>query len=132
MAQVVSHHAQIQAANAQVVIVSFETAYWAHVWLQETNSPFPFLVDPERVAYRAYGLKASVWRSWSPQNLWYYARAALRGRKISGTHGDPHQLGGDFIIDQQGVLQFAHPSREPTDRPKVAEIMSVLERIQKA
>ena len=128
MAQVVSHHAQIQATNTDVVTISFGTPYWAHVWLQETQSPFPFLVDPERAAYRAYGLEASVFRSWSPANLWYYSKAVLQRRETFGKRGDPHQLGGDFIIDARGIVQLSHPSRDPTDRPSMARILAVLQR----
>ena len=128
MAQVVSHHAQIQATNTDIVTISFGTPYWANVWLQETQSPFPFLVDPERAAYRAYGLEASVFRSWSPANLWYYSKAVLQRRETFGKRGDPHQLGGDFIIDARGIVQLSHPSRDPTDRPSMARILAVLQR----
>ncbi|GIK57463.1 MAG: hypothetical protein BroJett015_31260 [Chloroflexota bacterium] len=129
MAQVVSHYAEIQAANAEVVTVSFESAYWAQVWLQETNSPFPFLVDESRAAYRLYGLESSLLRSWSPATLWYYAKAAWQGRETFGKRGDTHQLGGDFIIDAHGRIQLAHPSREPTDRPAIQTLLTTLQTI---
>ena len=128
MAQVVYHHEQIQAAQTNVVTVSFDTPYWSQVWLQETQSPFPFLIDIERAAYRAYGLESSTLRSWSPANLWYYAKAIAQKRQTYGKRGDPHQLGGDFVIDPQGIIRLAHPSREPTDRPTVATILDVLTR----
>lgn len=127
MAQVVAHHTQIQAAETQVVTVSFGTPYWAQVWLQETRSPFPFLVDSERTAYQAYGLASSRLRSWSPANVWYYTTAMLQGRATLGKRGDPHQLGGDFIIDRQGIIRLAHPSRDPTDRPALDEIVRALQ-----
>ncbi len=127
MAQVVAHHAQIQAANAHVVTVSFDMSYWAQAWLQETRSPFPFLVDTGRAAYQAYGLESSRLRSWSPANVWYYTKALLRGRETFGKRGDPHQLGGDFIIDHQGIIRLAHPSRDPTDHPALEEIVTILQ-----
>ena len=114
MAQVVAHSAAIQAAHADVVTVSFETSHWAQVWLAETQSPFPFLLDPDRAAY---GLESSALRAWSPATLWYYGRARWQGRRTYGKRGDPHQLGSDFMIDPRGLIRLAHPSREPTDRP---------------
>lgn len=129
MAQVVAHHADIQANSAQVVTVSFGTPYWANLWLQETGSPFPLLIDPDRVAYRAYGLESSVFRSWSPANLWYYAKAVRQKRETFGRRGNPHQLGGDFIIDSHGLVRLAHPSHDPTDRPAIAEILAFLEKL---
>ena len=127
MAQVVSHRAEFEAAETNVVTVSFDTPYWAGVWLQETGSPFPLLMDPERTAYHAYGLTSSRLSSWSPANLWYYGKAALQGRETYGRRGDPHQLGGDFIIDRSGIIRLAHPSRDPTDRPSMDEILAVLQ-----
>lgn len=127
MAQVVAHQAEIEAARARVVTVSFGTPYWSQVWLEETNSPFPFLIDGERAAYQAYGLKSSVIRSWSPSSLIYYARAKLEKREIYGKRGDPHQLGGDFIVDRHGIVRMARPSKESTDRPTMEEIMGSLE-----
>jgi peroxiredoxin len=127
VAQVVSRYEEIQAAHADVVTVSFGTIYWAQAWLQETRSPFPFLMDPERDAYRAYGLESSVFRSWGPANLWYYTKAVFQKRETFGKRGDPHQLGGDYIIDPQGMIHLAHPSREPTDRPAIAQIVSILQ-----
>jgi peroxiredoxin len=127
VAQVVAHHAEIKAAGANVVTVSFGTPYWSQVWLQETKSPYPFLIDPEREAYHAYRLKSSIFSSWSPANLWFYSKAVLHGRETFGKRGDPHQLGGDFIIDQYGIVRLAHPSRDPTDRPSVAKLLANLQ-----
>jgi len=59
--------------------------------------------------------------------LWYYGKAVLKGRETFGKRGDPHQLGGDFVIDQGGIIRLAHPSREPTDRPAIGELLSLLE-----
>ncbi|MBK8900676.1 MAG: redoxin domain-containing protein [Anaerolineaceae bacterium] len=123
-----AHQAEIEAAQANVVTVSFGTPYWAQVWLQETQSPFPFLVDADRTAYHAYGLKSSIMSSWSPANLWYYAKAVLQKRETFGKRGDPHQLGGDFIIDAHGIIRLAHPSREPTDRPSIKKIVGELQK----
>jgi AhpC/TSA antioxidant enzyme len=128
--QVASHNEKIEALNANVATISFGIEYWARLWLQETQSPFPFLIDPERSAYHAFGLQSSIIRSWMPQNLWYYAKATLQGRDKFGKRGDPHQLGGDFVVDHEGVVRLAHPSKEPTDRPGMNQILTVLREIE--
>lgn len=129
MVQVAAQQQEFEALKTNVVTVSFGIAYWANMWLQETQSPFPFLIDPKRAAYHAFGLQSSIMRSWMPQNLWYYAKATLQGREKFGKRGDPHQLGGDFIIDSHGIVQLAHPSKEPTDRPSVDQLLAVLQKI---
>jgi alkyl hydroperoxide reductase subunit AhpC len=122
----VSHQAEFEAANTNVVTISFGTEYWTKVWLQETKSPFPFLMDSEKVSYRAYDLESSTLRSWSPATVWYYTKARLQGRDIPPSRGDAHQLGGDFIIDPQGIIRLSHPSADPTDRPGMAAIFASL------
>jgi len=123
----VSHYEELENAGINVVTVSFGTPQWGHVWLQETQSPFPFLLDKERTAYRAYGLESSLFRSWSPATLWYYGKAILQRRATFSKRGDLHQLGGDFIIDPHGAIHLAHPSRDPTDRPAIARILGTLD-----
>ena len=127
--QVASHNEVFQALNTDVVTISFGIEHWVRMWLQETQSPYPFLIDTERAAYHAFGLQSSVLRSWMPQNLWYFVKAALQGRETFGKRGNPHQLGGDFIVDNQGIVQMAHPSKEPTDRPNVDKLIPVLNQL---
>lgn len=118
------HQDEFAARQIQVVTISFGTPYWAGVWLEETQSPFPFLLDPALAAYQAYGLQHSVWHSWGWNNLRYYAKAVLRGQKFSVNRGDVNQLGGDFLVDNHGVLRLVHPSRDPTDRPAIAAVLA--------
>jgi peroxiredoxin len=121
---------QIKALTAEVVVVSFGNKFWVKVWLEQTQAPFPLLLDPERAAYRAYGLAESKRRAWGLRNLLYYARARWQGRAIPPSTGeDTGQLGGDFIIDRQGILRLVHPSRDPTDRPAVEKLLQTLRRM---
>lgn len=124
--QVVSHYSELQALGAQVMAISFGTPYWAQVWLQETEAPFPLLLDPTHDSYRAYGLTRSRWRAFSPRTLLYYWRAARNGDEILESRGDASQLGGNFIIDRDGVVRFAYESKEPVDRPEVEELLEVM------
>lgn len=130
MAQLCPYYDQIKALNTEVIVVSFETGYWLQVWQSETEAPFPLLLDPDRQAYRAYGLERSLLRSWGPKNLWYYFKALIGGRRTHTTGGDTSQLGGDFIVDAQGIIHLAHPSQDPTDRPPIAKLLATLEQLQ--
>jgi alkyl hydroperoxide reductase subunit AhpC len=130
VAQLAPLHAEFQSLNTEVVAISFGAEQWAHAWLQETQSPFPVLLDPTLAAYQAYGLERSAWRSWGVKTLWYYARALVRGEKLLEKRGDTHQLGGDFIVDASGLIQLAYPSHDPTDRPSTGELFAVLRRLR--
>lgn len=127
MAQLRSYYNDIRALQAEVVVISFGAEMWIKGWQEETQAPFPLLLDQTRQAYRAYGLERSALRSWGIKNLWYYAKVVLQGKALLDSHGeDTNQLGGDFIIDTQGFVRYAHPSRDPTDRPDVEELLAVL------
>jgi peroxiredoxin len=128
--QVVSHYAEIQALDAQVVAISFGTPYWARVWLQETEAPFPLLLDPTHHSYQAYGLERSRLRAYSPKTLLYYLRAAVTGEKSLGNRGDTGQLGGDFIVDAAGIMRLAYASQEPVDRPSIQTLLAVLHELE--
>ena len=105
--------------GADTVLVTFCSEYWARVWLKETGSPFPLLLDPERASFRSYGLLDSKWRAWGPRSVLYYLKALAGGRKIHGARGQTGQLGGNFIIDPEKRLRFAHSCADPTDRPSI-------------
>lgn len=123
---------ELRALNAEVVLISFSNPEQARRWQAETGVDFQFLLDPERTAYRAYGLRSSVWRVWQPKVWWHYARLVLSGWRWRGIRGDPHQLGGDVIVDAEGRLRFGYLSEDPTDRPSVATLLARLRQIATA
>ena len=127
MAQLCQHLPEFEALNTRIVVISFGRPDQAGIWLAETNALFTLLLDPERKAYRAYGLEYSLLRSWS-LNVWLrYAQLILSGRKWRGIQGDSGQLGGDFIVDSNGVIRFAYRSLDPTDRPSISQLLAALE-----
>lgn len=128
MAQLRRHQTEFAALQTDIVTISFEAAWRAEIWLEETGSPFPLWLDPDRTAYHAFGLQRSFWRSWGPKNLWYYARRLGRnGRKPIKGKTDTHQLGGDFILEPDGKVLLAYRSHDPTDRPAVRLLLDALE-----
>jgi len=130
VAQLCQYEDEINRLNAQVLIISFGTPELAQAWLEETCAPFTMLLDPERVVYRAYGMGRSWLRSWNVNTLWLYVRLLLSGRRWRGIQGDSAQLGGDFIVDANGIVRLAYSSRDPTDRPEVTHLLGILRQLQ--
>jgi len=130
VAQLCHFEEELQQLGVQVLLISFSTEYWARGWQQETNPPFPLLLDPARTAYHAYGLQISASRSRSPKAVWYYLKARLKGENIPPAQGDPHQLGGDFIVDPAGIVRLAHHSWDPVDRPPVEKLLAALRQLK--
>ena len=124
------YHNQLDALGVRVILLSFGQAWQAKLWLEETQAPFPLLLDPDRSVYRAYGLERSAAKSWHPKMLLYYLRLILKGRKLRPIQGDPNQLGGDFVLDRQGIVRFAHPSKDPADRPSIETLLRTLKSLE--
>jgi len=126
VAQLCQYQEELKKLGVQVILISFGPAEVAKDWLEETCPSFQLLLDPERKAYRTYKLKRSWLSSWNLKTLAYYIRALLGGKKWRGIIGDSAQLGGDFIINQDGTLLLEYRSKEATDRPEVSGVISLL------
>jgi peroxiredoxin len=120
------HQEDLDRLNVEVLIISFGTLPAAERWLEETCSPFRLLLDPERTVYEAYGLERSLARSWNLRTIWRYVQLLASGRRWRGIQGDSAQLGGDFIVDADGIVQLVYRSHDPTDRPDVDDLLSIL------
>ncbi len=124
--------AQFDELNTQIVVVSFTGGYWADHWLKDTGVDFPLLIDEDHTLYDNYGLERSIWKTWQPKVILDYAKRLLKGESLKESSGDPHQMGGDFIVDRQGIIRLAYQSDDPTDRPPVDDLLLVLQQLTKA
>ncbi|KNC78433.1 hypothetical protein SARC_09133 [Sphaeroforma arctica JP610] len=72
--------------------------------------------------------QSSILGSWSPATLLFYAKNIFSGTRLEKTQvkEDLHQLGGDFIVGQDGKLLLSHPSTSPIDRVAVSDIMDCI------
>ena len=122
---------ELNQLNVQVLIISFGTLAAAQNWMAETCSPFRLLLDPQRVVYRAYELERSWRRSWNLKTIWRYVQLLSSGRRWRGIMGDSAQLGGDFVIDKAGIVRLAYQSHDPTDRPPVGQLLSILHGVRR-
>ena len=89
--------------------------------LRDLDARFAVLVDLDREAYAAWGLRrSSVAGVWLDPRVWAsYARLMLRGERIRALGRDTLQLGGDFVIAPDGHVAYARP-QQCDDRPPVA------------
>ena len=117
---------EVRSLGAELVAITPSRPDVLAAQLRAEPRPFPFLCDPERRAYRAFGLERGGWGMFfRPRVLAHYfrqmARGWLPGRPNPGE--DVLQLGGDFILDNRGRVVFAHRSADPSDRPSADELL---------
>jgi alkyl-hydroperoxide reductase/thiol specific antioxidant family protein len=87
----------------------------------------PVLADPERLAYRAFGLARLPWhRVFTIKTAVMYLGFFLRGRAPGQPGQDVMQQGGDFTVDGDGIIRFAHAGRSSGDRPSVDHLIRSL------
>jgi hypothetical protein len=77
--------------------------------------PFRCLADPDREAYRAFGLaRGSIAQVMGPDVMFKTMRSMFRGN-FGPPGGDVFQLGGTFVIGTDGLIRLAHAARDPSD-----------------
>jgi hypothetical protein len=95
------------------------------------NVPFVILFDPERAAYRRWGLgRTGLFGAMlSPELNCRYLKLLLRGERFLGLAPDMFQLGGDFVLDRAHRIAFAHRMRNNGDRAPVPHLLDKLREV---
>jgi peroxiredoxin len=129
LGEVHQRYEEFRALGAEVLVVTQARPGLLAAFLREQSLPFPAVADPERAAYRAFGLERTSWLTLlRPLVVLRYLRLLFRGwgpRRPAGGE-DVLQLGGDFVLDREGRLAYAYRSREPTDRPSVETLLQAV------
>jgi AhpC/TSA antioxidant enzyme len=128
--KVLHHRDRIERAGGTAVFVVHDPPARVHGGLLAgLDRPWPVLVDLDRVAYRAWGLRRATLRTvWLDPGVWArYTRLLLGGQRLRRRGRDTLQLGGDFVVDPDGVITWARPQRGD-DRPLVDVLLVELER----
>lgn len=118
---------RLRAAGVSALVVSQAKPAVLATFLRRHPQPVPVVCDPDRAGYRAFGLERTSWLSFfRPSVMWGYLRLIVRGGKVRVPYPDEDvlQLGGDFLLDREGRVVFAHPSRTATDRPGIDTLLA--------
>lgn len=121
------HERRLAAAGVSVLVVGFEEARRLSGLKDRIDSPFRFVVDADKTAYRAFSLGRATWaRTYlHPDVVSGYARMIARGRMPDLHPGqDRRQLGGDFVFDREGRVVFSFRERGPEDRAPAGRIVA--------
>ncbi len=117
----------MEALGIKILVVTFEVGALAQVYQRETKLRWPLLVDETRSLYSAYGMdRGRWWHIYGPASCWTYFNLLLCGRRLHRAKGDVNQLGGDVLIDPNGVVRVHHVGSGPADRPSVSSLLKMV------
>lgn len=118
--------AQLGERQIDVVVITFEQAWRAQGYAEETAFPWPLVLDQDRKLYQAYGMgRGTTNEVLGIRNWWLYLKLMIQGGRIHRPTDDIYQLGGDVLIDPFGLILMHHVGRGPADRPSIDQILQL-------
>jgi hypothetical protein len=121
---------KLDQLNVETKVVTFDADFMAKAYVANIKMTWPLLLDPEQTLYDAYGMRrGSWWAIYGLPSIWNYLKLIFRGRLPGKPGKDWRQLGGDVLIDPNGIIRLHHISTGPHDRPSVD---SILEQVEKS
>jgi len=123
------HEAEFQAAGAGLASIGLGDRNYARMFREETGIPFPLLIDEERIAYRAAGLKsANILHMFRRDNAAARERARAGGFSQKKLGKNPFQLGGSFVFAPGNIDLYAHVSKTFGDNARISELLEAIRR----
>ena len=127
------HEEEFKAEGAALAAVGLGDAQYARAFRDETGIDFPLLIDEQRQAYRALGLKqANLLHLLRKDNFGARKRAKAAGHRQHKLGKDPFQLGGSFVFGPGDVDYFLHISETFGDNASPASILEALRKAKAA
>lgn len=121
------HEDEIERAGGAIAAVGLGGRSYALHFKEESGITFPLLIDKDREAYGAAGLKmASLLHLARPDNFAARKRAKAAGHRQHRLGKDPLQLGGSFVFGSGNVDLFVHVSETFGDNAATADLLGAL------
>uniref|UniRef100_A0A8C3GB44 Selenoprotein L n=1 Tax=Cyclopterus lumpus TaxID=8103 RepID=A0A8C3GB44_CYCLU len=122
-----ANQAALEARSVRVLVVSFGGMEGAQVWREQTGCTFDLLLDPQRKVYRSFGLGSSYAKVMKFGCLLLYSEYGAVDREYPDVPPrlleDIYQMGGDFLLDEEGKVLLSHQCESPMHRPTVKAIL---------
>ena len=116
-----------------MVTITLADPHGAAQFARQNRLPFRVFADPLRNSYRAFTLaEGTLNDALGVDVLARQAAEALRGNipYMTSFGSSLKQLGGTFIVDQTGTVQFAHFAVPIYNYPTIEKYLSVIDSMQ--
>ena len=121
------HEQEFQKAGARLAAIGLGDMNYARLFREETGIRFPLLVDADRKAYRASGLRsANLLHLLRSDNAKARTRAKSAGHRQHKLGQNPFQLGASFIFAPGNRDLFVHLSQTFGDNAEPERLLSAM------
>ena len=122
--QLVLASPDIKAKNLSLAIVTQGSPEEAQIFCEKRAPGILCLSDPDRRAYRAYGLeRATIWQTFLSLDVWRSNRRLKRERgwntELPPKGQDAMQMAGTFVIAPDGTIRLPYYYDHIADHPPV-------------
>jgi hypothetical protein len=121
------HEQAFRERGVNLAAIGLGDANYARLFREDTGITFPLLIDEQRQAYRAAGLRnANLLHLLRSENKAARDRARSGGYRQHKLGENPFQLGGSFIFGPGDVDRYVHASRTFGDNAPVEDLFGGL------
>ena len=125
------HHTELTDAGLQIVAIGQGEPKHAVRYCHKLAPGVECLVRDDTTVYRAYGIhRAGLKGLISPDILKAGLRAATHGHMQGEATGDTSMKPATFIVDTNGMIQFAYYSEHAGDHPPINELIRVAQQLK--
>jgi peroxiredoxin len=122
--QLIDSHQALTQRGLLLAIISHASAESAKLFCEQRAPSAMCLADPDRSAYRAYGLfRGSLWQTLVSPRIWQSNRrlARQKGFKPEVPHAgqDAYQMSGTFVIGTDGKIRLPYYYEDIADHPPI-------------
>lgn len=125
----IQHREDFERRQVKVVFIAYnDPERLMAQMLHDLDLPYTLLIDRDHSAYRRWGLGPVTWRQVVVPGFYLAVlRSILRGEKDLGKRPPgSNNIGGDFVVDANGHVRFAHRMRSFHDRPNITDMLAVI------
>jgi hypothetical protein len=120
-------HEQIEAHGVRLVLIGQATPRHAAHYQRRFAPELEILADEKRESYKAMGFpRAGATQLIGPKSLAKGLARGASGVGVGRVIGDVQQLGGTFIVDQDGQVLWSHVMKDASDNPGLDELQEAL------
>ncbi len=126
---------ELSAANKRLIIIGCGQPSLIEQYVKDTDCPYPIYADPTQKLYDAFGMirtlslgdkKPDYVKSSFLSNLAKSTLSTISAGSCMFQGGDIKQVGGEYLINNQGDIIWSHNMNNTRDHVEVKELRKIL------